>query len=350
MIINQTSIEDNEIQLKVASIYLNKFYKFNKELFNIKFDIYIDKNHNFKQEDFIATGMISIFKKIGDILLSDLYISNHEGSFFSLNDFKNLLRQFPTQYELKKYANAKISSIISNHFINAKDEKYKFDKYLNKKEKYKGKNLLNEFSEFEKDKYILILQKLNEMLSNEISYSELQWQNEILQIMQIIYPKYIQLFKEVKIKDIEGKKRRLDFLLLDANGNIDIVEIKKPYRIELVSSNPYRDNYIPLRELTGSVMQVEKYIYYLNKWGKEGEKELSRQYKDFIPHGLTINITNPQGLIIIGRDNNLTKERLFDLEIIKRKYKNIIDIITYDDLLRRLDFIIKKFTFPKDNS
>jgi len=29
-----------------------------------------------------------------------------------------------------------------------------------------------------------------------------------------------------------------------------------------------------------------------------------------------------------------------DLEIIKRKYANMIDILTYDDLLRRLDNII----------
>jgi hypothetical protein len=30
----------------------------------------------------------------------------------------------------------------------------------------------------------------------------------------------------------------------------------------------YRNNHIPLRELSGAVMQIEKYIYYLNRWGK----------------------------------------------------------------------------------
>jgi len=44
----------------------------------------------------------------------------------------------------------------------------------------------------------------------------------------------------------------------------------------------------------------------------------------------------------MGRDNNLGHDQRQDFEVVKRKYKNVIDIITYDDLLRRLDFIIKQ--------
>ena len=42
----------------------------------------------------------------------------------------------------------------------------------------------------------------------------------------------------------------------------------------------------------------------------------------------------------MGRDTDLSIEQKQDFEIIKRKYNNVIDIITYDDLLRRLNFII----------
>lgn len=44
----------------------------------------------------------------------------------------------------------------------------------------------------------------------------------------------------------------------------------------------------------------------------------------------------------MGRDSNLSNAQKGDFEVVKRKYKNIIDIITYDDLLRRLDFIVKE--------
>jgi len=43
-----------------------------------------------------------------------------------------------------------------------------------------------------------------------------------------------------------------------------------------------------------------------------------------------------------GKRYNLGENQRQDFEVVKRKYKNVIDIITYDDLLRRLEFIIKQ--------
>jgi hypothetical protein len=90
-------------------------------------------------------------------------------------------------------------------------------------------------------------------------------------------------------------------------------------------------------------MQVEKYLYYLNRWGTDGEVTLTERYREVLPQGFSIKITNPSGIIIMGRDNNLTEAQRRDFEVVKRKYKNIADIITYDDLLRRLEFVIKQF-------
>ena len=61
---------------------------------------------------------------------------------------------------------------------------------------------------------------------------------------------------------------------------------------------------------------------------------------------MSIKITNPSGLIIMGRDNNLTAIQKQDFEVIKRKYKNVIDIITYDDLISRLKFTIAQLSMP----
>jgi hypothetical protein len=43
----------------------------------------------------------------------------------------------------------------------------------------------------------------------------------------------------------------------------------------------------------------------------------------------------------MGREKGLSDVQKNDLEIIKRKYKNIMDIITYDDLIRRIKNIIE---------
>ena len=63
-----------------------------------------------------------------------------------------------------------------------------------------------------------------------------------------------------------------------------------------------------------------------------------------------IRITNPSGIIIMGRNKGMSIEQQQDFEVIKRKYKNIIDIITYDDLLERLKFTIAQWTKTHNKS
>lgn len=126
-----------------------------------------------------------------------------------------------------------------------------------------------------------------------------------------------------------------------------MIEIKQPFDRCIVTEGQYRDNHIPLRELSGSVMQIEKYIYYLNRWGVVGEHALTKKYQDQLPVHFSIKITNPGGIIIMGRDKDLTQDQHRDFEVVKRKYKNILDIITYDDLIRRLEAILKRLAFEE---
>jgi hypothetical protein len=74
-----------------------------------------------------------------------------------------------------------------------------------------------------------------------------------------------------------------------------LIEIKIPFDKSIVSVNPYRDNHIPNRDLSGSIMQIEKYIYYLNKTGIRGEKQLTEKYKSRLPDDLEIK--TPTGSI-----------------------------------------------------
>ncbi len=149
--------------------------------------------------------------------------------------------------------------------------------------------------------------------------------------------------KDYYTKPGKSTDRYTDLTLVDANGNIDIIKIKKAFTSCLLSTSKYRYNYTPKKELSGSVMQVEKYLFHLNKWGVEGENQINAKRSSELPSGMQIRVTNPKAMIILGRDNDFIADQKFDFEIIKRKYANIVDIMTYDDLLRRLENIIAKF-------
>jgi hypothetical protein len=323
------------------------FAELKNDYYQIKSDI-IDTTQKFlfhKEIDIewwylIAENKISILKQIDQLVNENIYIGGNADSNIPLEAFVKMIDEFPTTYEKKLYAEARVTSIIKNYFDTTTDSDLKFQNYLNKKGSKQGKKLMKLFQEYEFQKFRTIQEKLRRMLESENGYSEDQWQNEILEIILILYPKYICSFKTVYLKINEQKRRFLDFMLVDSNGNIDVIEIKKPFENSIMTHSLYRGNYIPHKDLIGTIMQLEKYLFQLNRYGEVNEKKLIEKYRDKLPKGLTIKITNPKGFVIMGRETNLNDQQKSDFEIVKRKYKNVIDIITYDDLLKRLDFTI----------
>lgn len=323
----------------------------NGEYFKIEEDILISNQNVYIYQDiplsskmFIASTNISIFGAIQKLTSEDIYVGGDFETAIPLNAFEQLVASFPNTYEIKKYAHSRISIILREYLENAKDAETGYKKYMNKKVSKKGKDLKKLFKETELFKYQTILDKLSGMLKSEVQYSENQWQEEILQIILLLYPKYLYVFKEVQINDPTIGSRFLDYMVIDANGHADIIEIKQPFDKCIITENKYRNNYIPLRELSGTIMQIEKYIYFLNRWGATGEKELSKRYNAELPEGFGIKITNPSGIIIMGRDNALRQDQKLDFEVVKRKYKNMIDIITYDNLTYRLKATIEQLS------
>ena len=158
--------------------------------------------------------------------------------------------------------------------------------------------------------------------------------------MRLLYPKYIAGIREVVIKGVDRHDKRPDFLLVDANGYIDILEIKKPSAQLLTMQSSYRNNYVPVRDLAGAIQQIEKYIYCLNAWGKDGEQDLQKQLANKLPGSVTPKVVNPQGILLLGRSKDFNNQQNTDFELIKRQYKHIAEIMTYDDLKQRIDNII----------
>lgn len=335
--------EDSDFIIFKIGTLIDEYYQINRKILSIEFDLYFHTSYDCSQDTFIAgrnTSIFRIFEKLKP--MTPIYVGGNKETSIPIIEFNNILSQLPNSYELERYSQARVTSVLRKYIDTKIDGISMYEKYMSSKESKNG--LYDEvgFLDFELVKFRSIAEKMKEMLQNENGYSENDWQNEILKITTILYPKYICAIKEAPVKDyIYDKERSIDILLVDAEGNVDIIEIKKPFEQCIVSNGQYRDNYIPLRDLSGTIMQVEKYIYHLSKWGIVGEAKLTEKYKNLLPDGIKVHITNPKGIIIMGRSNNLSVEQKNDFELIKRKYRSIVDIITYDDLLLRLNTIIK---------
>jgi hypothetical protein len=225
------------------------------------------------------------------------------------------------------------------------DAETKLQEHLRRKEPKSQIKREGLVAEYETDKFEYVHDELMAMLKSSSSYSEALWQSKILKFILLLFPKYIAVLPSLQVKDFYSvpgtpKDRYIDLTLVDAGGTIDIIEIKQPFDHCLLSKRPYRDNYTPKKELSGAVMQAEKYIFHLSKWGQAGEDAIQKKRAAEVPADLKIQITNPKALLILGRDQDFNAAERLDFEIIKRKYANMMDILTYDDLLRRLNNII----------
>lgn len=331
-----------EYYFKIGEL-LNDYFKIDTKVLNLKNNFYLHNSLDIGIKCFVVETKISLLGQIDRLVDQDVFIGGQKEDILPASEFEKLIKAFPNSHEIKLYRQAKVTSILKDYFTNIVDGEQRFHSYLNKKVPFYNSQIRKMFKDAEILKYETLHGKLFQMLEDEVNYTEKQWQQEILQIILLIFPKYISAFSEVEFDDIyNNKKRRLDFGLIDYMGNLDIVEIKIPFENSIVSVSQYRDNHIPNKSLSGTIMQIEKYIFYLNKLGKTGEDKLTKKFKDHLPKDLVIKIINPNGIIIMGRDKELTKEQISDFEIIKRKYKNVIDIFTYDDLLRRLKMIINQ--------
>ena len=308
-----------------------------------------------ERKTFAAERDISILRAIARQVApgQPIVIGGSRPDAIPVPDYETLLRKFPNTGEMNRYAAARVATIVGDYIQPLKDACEQYEIYLTRRRSSVPDRPLNQLAvmQAEIDKYIFIRDTVTEWLTNGASRSEGDWQKMIVNFLLLIFPKYVTVLSNVKIADAysaPGKitDRFIDLALVDAGGSIDVIEVKKPFDDALLARRPYRDNYIPAKELAGGIMQTEKYLFHLSKWGLAGEKALSGRYKDQLPPGMTIRITNPKAMMILGRDRRadgtpaLAADQALDMEIIRRKYANMIDVMTYDDLLRRLENII----------
>ena len=343
----QIEVDDEEGVERIFKLGTTEggYFRVGKDILGLKHDLLLDKSMKINLQVFVANRNISIFRKIDELIDEQIIIGGEHDSAIPLSDFEYLQKTFPTTNELTHYARSRISRVLKDYFGTLTDAENQLNGYLAKKKRLVTTSRNSILENFELQKFVYIHSELEGMLKAVDSYSERSWQKKILELLLFIFPKYIAVLENVNIKDFYSKldkvtNRYIDLMLVDANGNIDIIEVKKPVANALLSRNTYRGNHTPRIELAGSVMQAEKYVFHMSKWGREGELEIYKKRKSELPAGFELKITNPKAMILLGRDNDFDGEQRFDFEIIRRKYANVIDIMTYDDLLRRLENII----------
>ncbi|MGE4535327.1 Shedu immune nuclease family protein [Halomonas sp.] len=337
--------DDDEVRTFVLGSVEEDYNRINKDVLGLKHDLLIEHSIRLHTKIFIAHRDISIFRKIDSLIDEPIIVGGDAEGAIPLEDFESLLKTFPTSTELNHYAHSRISRVLKDYFGTLSDAEEKLKRHLAKKETLEALHGKSFLADFELKKFEYIHDELISMLDTADSYAEKDWQTKILGLLLFVFPKFITVLENVHIKDFysnvdKATNRYIDLMLVDANGSIDIIEIKRPRINSLLSRKKYRNNYTPRGELSDTVMQAEKYLFHLSKWGRAGEKEISQKRKSELPDGIELKITNPKAIILLGRDSDFTDEQRFDFEIIRRKYANMLDIMTYDDLLRRLENII----------
>lgn len=336
--------EDSEEKCFILGKKRGDYFVIGGEKLAIDKNVFIDHSIKFNISMFKAPPKVSFSRVLSKLVDGDIFIGGSSRKAIPEAEFRSMVKRIPNRRELDKYTQARIYSIATNYLPMKKNYVDDYHSYINKKGGRKGTLISDDIKDYEYNKYSRALKKIEDMLASENEYAESQWQREVLDILLLIFPKYYRAFREGPLIDnLNNKNRKVDFILVDFDGNVDLLEIKKPFGTNIVTKYTYRDNHIPIRELSGVLMQIEKYLYYLVRSGDAGEKKISDRYSGKLPDGLEIRVANPRGLVLIGRDANLESKQKLDFELIRRQYRNIVDIITYDDLLRRLKMTIKKF-------
>lgn len=326
------------------------YYRIDKRIFDSKFDIFIPADINY-EISFFATGYMrqtSIFKRISNISSDDsekLYIGGSHEEAMPLDVYYNLLKEFPTTRELQLISEAMVESSV-REYIPTVDAALRIRNY----EKRKYENRVNKLSlnsdalikNNRLETYKIAYQKIQELLESGEQQSELAWHEVVFPVLPLLYPQYVSVISEVRIFDNNNKIRKVDFLLIDLFGNVDVIEIKKGFNKEkILRKRKYRDNYVPAAELTGAIVQVKKYIFALSRNEEINSKKILKDHRNRIPQNITeLKATSPSGIIIYGNAEFSPEEQL-DFDLMRRQYSGIIDIFTFNNLRDRLNKIIE---------
>jgi hypothetical protein len=335
-------VDDDRLVFAIATAD-GEYFRFKPEILGFDTPVLLHRDTRPDWKWFSAERKVSILGVIQSLDLERIVIGGPYPDAIPIREYERLLNQFPTPHELQRYVQARVGTVVRQYTEPAVDAEALLNAYVDKRTVASAPNLENPFRQYDVAKYGFALHRLQAMLANETATSETQWQLEIVEIIQLLNPRYIKAFTEVRLWDADVSTwRRIDILLVDASGNVDVIEIKKPMGKPIMLPVRYRDHHLPMRDLVGAMGQVTHYLRHLNRWGPQGEDYLTRLFSADLPAGFKIRIINPIGIVIMGRCDTLSEAQRREFEVLRRDSKGIVDVITYDDLLARLQAVLNQ--------
>jgi hypothetical protein len=218
---------------------------------------------NFERKVFIAERNISIFGRIAKLKQNKepIVVGGDCKDSIPVEAFRELLERFPNSMEVDRYARARVETILGEYFDGAKSAREHYESYLNHRSASASIRALRqgELLRAEIDKFIFLRETLSAWLTKATSYSEKEWQKMVVNVILLLFPKYVAVLENVRVADFYStpgtrKNRFIDLCVVDANGNLDVIEIKKPFDDVLLSRGLYRNNSVPTKELSGTIM------------------------------------------------------------------------------------------------
>lgn len=164
------------------------------------------------------------------------------------------------------------------------------------------------------------------------THAESWWQKYIRSNILIIQQGYIKAVEKMNVS--VGKVKFPDFSLVTHDNFLDILEIKKP-TTPLIKLDSSRGNYYWEPEMAKAISQVENYIQNVTNHADTVRSYLKDEYK------IDLKVVRPRGIILAGNAQEFEnqKER-DDFRLLSQGLKNV-SVLTYDELLVRLENYIK---------
>lgn len=171
-----------------------------------------------------------------------------------------------------------------------------------------------------------------ELLKKHISSNsvESEWAKFLIENLFIIDSKYVYAIPEINLT--LGGSRRVDFGLIDSDGYLDIFEIKRP-NTKLFEPGKDHGNYYWHKDAVRAIVQAEKYLHSANRKGAQLVEDLQRERSVELP----FKVIKPRIFLIMGISSQLVNQDMRDdFQILRRSQRNV-DIILYDDFLKKIE-------------
>ena len=172
-------------------------------------------------------------------------------------------------------------------------------------------------------------------------HPESWWQNYVQARILLMQQGYIRPVEKMNVAI--GNTKYPDFALVTHDNYLDILEIKKP-DTTILKEDKSRGNYHWDTEISRAIIQVENYLEHIANQAAEVRSFVKDNY------ALELKVVRPRGFILAGNSAEFsTQKQRDDFRLLSHGLKNVT-VITYDELLVRLENhirVLEKYSSKK---